>query len=234
MAEIAPSILAADFARLGAEVEDVLAAGADLIHFDVMDNHYVPNLSVGPLVLAALRRHGVDAPIDVHLMVKPVDRIIGEFVETGACAIAIHPEATEHPHRSLGLIREGGAQAGLAINPGTPVSVLEPLLDSIDYVLMMSVNPGFGGQSFLPGSLARTRSVRALLDDSGHAATGIAMDGGIKVDNIGEAAAAGADTFIAGSAIFGVPNEGPSRRDDYRRVIAAMRDEIGRHAGAGA
>ena len=232
MADIAPSILAADFARLGAEVEDVLAAGADLIHFDVMDNHYVPNLSVGPLVLSALRRHGIEAPIDVHLMVKPVDRIIGEFIEAGACAVAIHPEATEHPHRSLALIREGGAQAGVALNPGTSVSVLEPLLDSIDYVLVMSVNPGFGGQSFLPGSLERTRAVRSLLDDAGHGDTSIAIDGGIKVDNIGEAAAAGADTFVAGSAIFGVPNDGANRRDDYRRVITAMRDEIGRHVEA--
>lgn len=231
MAEIAPSILAADFARLGAEVEDVLAAGADLIHFDVMDNHYVPNLSVGPLVLSALRRHGIEAPIDVHLMVKPVDRIIGEFLEAGACSVAIHPEATEHPHRSLSMIREGGAQAGLALNPGTSVRALEPLLDSIDYVLVMSVNPGFGGQSFLPGSLERTRAVRQLLNDAGHQDTGIAIDGGINLDTIGSAAAAGADTFVAGSAIFGVPNDGANRRDDYRRVITAMRDEIGRHVG---
>ena len=231
MADIAPSILAADFARLGAEVEDVLAAGADLIHFDVMDNHYVPNLSVGPLVLSALRRHGIEAPIDVHLMVKPVDRIIGEFIEAGASAVAIHPEATEHPHRSLGLIREGGAQAGLALNPGTSVRVLEPLLDSIDYVLVMSVNPGFGGQSFLPGSLERTRAVRSLLD-AGHRDTGIAIDGGINLDTIGGAAASGADTFVAGSAIFGVPNDGANRRDDYRRAIAAMRDAIGRHVEA--
>ena len=232
MADIAPSILAADFARLGAEVEDVLAAGADLIHFDVMDNHYVPNLSVGPLVLSALRRHGIEAPIDVHLMVKPVDRIIGEFIQAGASAVAIHPEATEHPHRSLALIREGGAQAGLALNPGTPVSVLEPLLDSINYVLVMSVNPGFGGQSFLSGSLERTRAVRSLLDDAGHRDTGIAIDGGINLDTIGGAAASGADTFVAGSAIFGVPNDGANRRDDYRRVIAAMRDEISRHVEA--
>ena len=234
MAKIAPSILAADFARLGAEVEDVLAAGADLIHFDVMDNHYVPNLSVGPLVLSALRRHGIEAPIDVHLMVKPVDRIIGEFIEAGAGAVAIHPEATEHPHRSLALIRDGGAGAGLALNPGTPIGVLEPLLGSIDYVLMMSVNPGFGGQSFLSGSLERTRAVRRLLDESGHTNVGVAIDGGIKVDNIGKSAAAGADTFIAGSAIFGVPEEAPCRRDDYRRVVTAMRDEIGRHVEAGA
>ena len=234
MAEIAPSILAADFARLGAEVEDVLAAGADLIHFDVMDNHYVPNLSVGPLVLAALRHHGIEAPIDVHLMVKPVDRIIGEFIEAGASGVAIHPEATEHPHRSLALIREGGAAAGLVLNPGTPIGALEPLLDSIDYVLMMSVNPGFGGQSFLPGSLERTSAVRRLLDECGHSRVGVAIDGGIKVDNIGEAAAAGADRFIAGSAIFGVPREASRRRDDYRRVVAAMRDEIGRHVEAGA
>ena len=232
MPEIAPSILAADFARLGAEVEDVLAAGADLIHFDVMDNHYVPNLSVGPLVLSALRRHGIRAPIDVHLMVRPVDRLAGEFIEAGASAVAIHPESTEHPHRSLSLIREGGAEAGLVLNPGTQIGVLEPLLDSIDYVLVMSVTPGFGGQSFLPGSLERTRAVRRLLDEKGREDAGVAIDGGIKVDNIGDAAAAGADTFIAGSAIFGVPASHPERRDDYREVIDAMRARIARGATA--
>lgn len=214
---IAPSILSADFARLGEEVDAVLAAGADLVHFDVMDNHYVPNLTVGPLVLKALREYGVTAPVDVHLMVKPVDRIVGDFVEAGADYVTIHPEATEHVHRSLSLIREGGAKAGLSLNPGTSVTVLDPVLDLVDLVLVMSVNPGFGGQAFIPGSLEAVRAVRERLDGLGREVR-LEIDGGIKVDNIGAARQAGADTFVAGSAIFG--------SDDYAATIAAMRAQI--------
>ena len=214
---IAPSILSADFARLGDEVDAVLAAGADLVHFDVMDNHYVPNLTVGPLVLKALRAYGVTAPVDVHLMVKPVDRIVGDFIEAGADYVTIHPEATEHIHRSLSLIREGGARAGLSLNPGTSVTVLDPLLDLVDLVLVMSVNPGFGGQTFIPGSLEVVRAVRERLDGLGREVR-LEIDGGIKVDNIGAARDAGADTFVAGSAIFG--------SDDYAATIAAMRAQI--------
>ena len=219
---IAPSILAADFAKLGQEVDDVIAAGADLIHFDVMDNHYVPNLSVGPLVLESLRRNGMDAPVDVHLMVKPVDRLIGDFLAAGADFISIHPEASEHPHRSLGLIREGGAKAGLVLNPGTTAAVLEPLVDAVDLVLVMSVNPGFGGQAFIPSSLDKVRAVRRLIDAAGRDIR-LEIDGGIKVDNIGATAAAGADTFVAGSAVFGVPATAAARVDDYRAVLDAMR-----------
>ena len=219
---IAPSILAADFAKLGQEVDDVIAAGADLIHFDVMDNHYVPNLSVGPLVLESLRRRGVDAPVDVHLMVKPVDRLIGDFLAAGADFISIHPEASEHPHRSLGLIREGGAKAGLVLNPGTAAAVLEPLVDAVDLVLVMSVNPGFGGQAFIPSSLDKVRAIRRLIDAAGRDIR-LEIDGGIKVDNIGATAAAGADTFVAGSAVFGVPATGAGRAADYRAVLDAMR-----------
>ncbi len=215
---IAPSILSADFARLGEEVDAVLAAGADLVHFDVMDNHYVPNLTVGPLVLKALRGHGVTAPVDVHLMVKPVDRIVGDFIEAGADYVTIHPEATEHVHRSLSLIREGGARAGLSLNPGTSVTVLDPVLDLVDLVLVMSVNPGFGGQAFIPRSLDAVRAVRERLDGLDREVR-LEIDGGIKVDNIGAAREAGADTFVAGSAIFG--------SDDYAATIAAMRAQIG-------
>ena len=215
---IAPSILSADFARLGEEVDAVLAAGADLVHFDVMDNHYVPNLTVGPLVLKALRGHGVTAPVDVHLMVKPVDRIVGDFIEAGADYVTIHPEATEHLHRSLSLIREGGARAGLSLNPGTSVTVLDPVLDLVDLVLVMSVNPGFGGQAFIPRSLDAVRAVRERLDGLDREVR-LEIDGGIKVDNIGAAREAGADTFVAGSAIFG--------SDDYAATIAAMRAQIG-------
>ena len=215
---IAPSILSADFARLGEEVDAVLAAGADLVHFDVMDNHYVPNLTVGPLVLKALRGFGVTAPVDVHLMVKPVDRIIGDFIEAGADYVTIHPEATEHVHRSLSLIREGGAKAGLSLNPGTPVAALDPVLDLVDLVLVMSVNPGFGGQAFIPRSLEAVRAVRGRLDGLDREVR-LEIDGGIKVDNIGAAREAGADTFVAGSAIFG--------SDDYAATIAAMRAQIG-------
>ena len=214
---IAPSILAADFARLGAEVDTVLEAGADLVHFDVMDNHYVPNLTIGPLVLRSLRAYGVKAPVDVHLMVKSVDRIVGDFIDAGADYITIHPEATEHVHRSLSLIREGGVKAGLSLNPGTPVSVLDPVIDLVDLVLVMSVNPGFGGQSFLPRSLDVVRAVRQRLDGLDRDVR-LEIDGGIKVDNIGAARAAGADTFVAGSAIFGA--------DDYARTIAEMRAQL--------
>ena len=222
---IAPSILAADFAKLGQEVDDVVAAGADLVHFDVMDNHYVPNLSVGPLVLESLKRRGVGVPVDVHLMVKPVDRLIGDFLDAGADYVSIHPEATEHPHRSLSLIREGGAKAGLVLNPGTPATAVEPLLEAIDMVLVMSVNPGFGGQAFIASSLDKVATLRRMIDASGREIR-LEIDGGIKVDNIGAAARAGADTFVAGSAVFGVPATGAARSDDYRAVIDAMRSAI--------
>jgi ribulose-phosphate 3-epimerase len=211
---IAPSILSADFARLGDEVNAVLAAGADLIHFDVMDNHYVPNLTIGPLVLQSLRKYGVTAPMDVHLMVKPVDRLIGDFLAAGADYISIHPEATEHVHRSLSLIREGGAKAGLVFNPATPLAVLDEVIDLVDLVLIMSVNPGFGGQTFIPSSLEKVATARRTIDESGRAIR-LEIDGGIKVDNVAAAARAGADTFVAGSAIFGAA--------DYRATIAAMR-----------
>ena len=214
---IAPSILAADFARLGDEVSTVLEAGADIIHFDVMDNHYVPNLSIGPLVLDSLRQHGVTAPVDVHLMVKPVDRLIGDFLAAGADYISIHPEATEHPHRSLGIIREGGAKAGLVFNPGTPLTHLEQVIDLVDLVLIMSVNPGFGGQAFIESSLDKVRAVRKLIDQSGRSIR-LEIDGGIKPDNIAAAARAGADTFVAGSAIFGTAN--------YADTIASMRSAL--------
>ena len=222
---IAPSILAADFANLGQEVDDVVAAGADMVHFDVMDNHYVPNLSVGPLVLEALKRHGVGVPVDVHLMVKPVDRLIGDFLDAGADYVSIHPEATEHPHRSLSLIREGGAMAGLVLNPGTAATAVEPLLEAVDMVLVMSVNPGFGGQAFIPSSLEKVAALRRMIDASGRAVR-LEIDGGIKVDNVGAAARAGADTFVAGSAVFGVPVTAAARSDDYRAVIDAMRSAI--------
>jgi ribulose-phosphate 3-epimerase len=214
---IAPSILSADFARLGEEVDAVLAAGADLIHFDVMDNHFVPNLTVGPLVLKALRRHGVKVPLDVHLMVKPVDRLIGDFVDAGASIITIHPEATEHLHRSLSIIRDGGVRAGVVFNPATPLDHLRYVIDLVDLVLIMSVNPGFGGQAFIPSSLDKLREARRLIDASGRDIR-LEIDGGIKVDNIADAAAAGADTFVAGSAIFDAP--------DYRAVIDAMRARL--------
>jgi len=215
---IAPSILAADFARLGEEVGAVLSAGADMIHFDVMDNHYVPNLTIGPLVCSALRNYGVEAPIDVHLMVKPVDRLIPDFAEAGATYITFHPEATEHLDRSLQLVRDCGCKSGLVFNPATPLDLLRHVMHKIDMLLIMSVNPGFGGQSFIPGALDKLRSARALIDASGHDIR-LEIDGGVKVDNIGEIAAAGADTFVAGSAIFGA--------DDYRAVIDAMRAAIG-------
>ena len=214
---IAPSILSADFARLGEEVRDVLAAGADLVHFDVMDNHYVPNLTVGPLVCAALRKAGVTAPIDVHLMVRPVDRIVPDFAKAGATWISFHPEATEHVDRTIGLIREQGCRPGLVLNPASPLNWLDHVLDKIDLVLLMSVNPGFGGQSFIPGVLPKIQRVRELIDRSGREIR-LEVDGGIKVDNIGSIAAAGADTFVAGSAIFGT--------SDYGSTIQAMRSRI--------
>ncbi|HBG51694.1 ribulose-phosphate 3-epimerase [Candidatus Macondimonas diazotrophica] len=214
---LAPSILSADFARLGAEVDAVLSAGADWVHFDVMDNHYVPNLTVGPLVCEALRRHGVSAPIDVHLMVKPVDRLIGDFAAAGASVISFHPEASEHIDRSLQLIRDQGCRAGLVLNPATPLHYLDHVMDRLDLILIMSVNPGFGGQGFIPSALDKIAAVRRRIEDSGHAIR-LEVDGGIKIDNIAEIARAGADTFVAGSAIFGAP--------DYGEVIRAMRARL--------
>ena len=220
---IAPSILSADFARLGEEVDAVIAAGADIVHFDVMDNHYVPNLTIGPLVCEALRKHGVSAPIDVHLMVKPVDRIIGDFADAGASYITFHPEASEHIDRSLALVRQAGCKSGLVFNPATPLNYLDHVLDKVDMILLMSVNPGFGGQSFIPSTLDKLRQARRIINDSGLEIR-LEVDGGVKTDNIGEIARAGADTFVAGSAIFGQP-----RTDDpntYDTVIAEMRREL--------
>jgi ribulose-phosphate 3-epimerase len=214
---IAPSILSANFARLGEEVDAVLAAGADWVHFDVMDNHYVPNLTIGPMVCEALRKHGVTAPIDVHLMVKPVDRIIPDFAKAGASYISFHPEASEHVDRSIQLIHASGCKAGLVFNPATPLSWLEHTLHALDLVLIMSVNPGFGGQSFIPGALDKLRAVRAMIDRSGRDVR-LEIDGGVKADNIAEIARAGADTFVAGSAIFNAP--------DYAEVIAKMRSNV--------
>ena len=216
---IAPSILSADFARLGEEVRAVLAAGADIVHFDVMDNHYVPNLTIGPLVCEALRKAGIEAPIDVHLMVKPVDRIVPDFAKAGATWITFHPEASEHVDRTVGLIREQGCRPGIVLNPATPVDWLDYVLDKIDMVLLMSVNPGFGGQSFIPSVLPKITRVREMIDRSGRDIR-LEVDGGVKVDNIEAVAAAGADTFVAGSAIFGAK--------DYAATISAMRERIGR------
>jgi ribulose-phosphate 3-epimerase len=214
---IAPSILSADFARLGEEVDAVIKAGADIIHFDVMDNHYVPNLTIGPVVCEALRKHGVKAPIDVHLMVKPVDRIIPDFAKAGATYITFHPEASEHVDRSLSLIREHGCKAGLVFNPATPLDYMRFVMDRLDMVLIMSVNPGFAGQSFIRESLVKLREARTLIDKSGRDIR-LEIDGGVKADNIREIAAAGADTFVAGSAIFGAK--------DYSAVIKKMREEL--------
>lgn len=214
---IAPSILSADFARLGEEVRAVLDAGADSIHFDVMDNHYVPNLTIGPLVCEALRKHGVTAPIDVHLMVKPVERIVPDFAAAGATWISFHPEATEHVDRTIELIREHGCHPGLVFNPATPLNWLEHVIDKIDLVLLMSVNPGFGGQKFIPSALPKLKAARAMIRASGREIR-LEIDGGVKVDNIGAIAAAGADTFVAGSAIFG--------SKDYRKTIAEMKAAI--------
>ena len=216
---IAPSILSADFARLGEEVEAVLAAGADWVHFDVMDNHYVPNLTIGPMVCQALRKHGIIAPIDVHLMVQPVDALVPEFAKAGANTISFHPEASAHVHRTIQLIRTQGCQPGIVLNPATPLEVLDWVLEDIDLVLVMSVNPGFGGQAFIPSALEKLRQIRERIDRSGRDIH-LQVDGGVKIDNIGEIALAGADTFVAGSAIFGA--------DDYPATIAAMREEIQR------
>ena len=214
---IAPSILSANFAKLGEEVDAVLAAGADWVHFDVMDNHYVPNLTIGPLVCEALRKHGVTAPIDVHLMVEPVDRIVPDFAEAGASIISFHPEASRHVHRTIQLIKSHGCKAGLVLNPATPVDVLDWVLEDLDMVLVMSVNPGFGGQAFIPSALEKLRAIRRKIDASGKPIR-LEIDGGVKADNIGEIAAAGADTFVAGSAIFNAP--------DYAEVIARMRAAV--------
>src|SRR5687767_8722374 len=216
-AVIAPSILSANFAKLGEEVDAVLAAGADWVHFDVMDNHYVPNLTIGPLVCEALRKHGVTAPIDVHLMVKPVDRLIPDFAKAGATLISFHPEASDHVHRTIQLIKANGCQAGLVLNPATPVEVLDYVLDELDMVLLMSVNPGFGGQSFIPSTLDKLRRVRERIDRGGKTIR-LEIDGGVKPDNIAEIAAAGADTFVAGSAIFG--------QADYADVVGRMKAAV--------
>ena len=218
---IAPSILSADFARLGEEVDNVLAAGADWVHFDVMDNHYVPNLTIGPLVCSALRKHGVTAPIDVHLMVQPVDRIVPDFAEAGASLISFHPEASSHVHRTIQLIKSHGCKAGLVLNPATPVDVLDWVLDDLDMVLVMSVNPGFGGQAFIPSALEKLRAIRSKIDASGKPIR-LEIDGGVKADNIGEIAAAGADTFVAGSAIF----NGPRSREHYAALVTQMKAAV--------
>ncbi|MCB1754105.1 MAG: ribulose-phosphate 3-epimerase [Gammaproteobacteria bacterium] len=223
--QIAPSILSADFARLGEEVDNVLAAGADIVHFDVMDNHYVPNLTIGPLVCEALRKHGVTAPIDVHLMVKPVDRIVPDFADAGATYITFHPEASDHIDRTLQLIREKGCKSGLVFNPATPLDCLQYVMDKVDMILLMSVNPGFGGQSFIPSALTKLRQARKLIDESGRDIR-LEIDGGVKVNNIREIAEAGADTFVAGSAIFNAGKESDSHH--YDSVIAEMRAELGK------
>jgi len=218
---IAPSILSANFARLGDEVDAVLAAGADVVHFDVMDNHYVPNLTIGPMVCQALRKHGVKAPIDVHLMVSPVDQLILDFAKAGASYISFHPEATDHVDRSLQLVRDQGCKSGLVLNPATPIHCLEYVMDKLDVILLMSVNPGFGGQKFIPSTLRKLQKVRKLIDDSGHRIR-LEVDGGVGVNNIRRIADAGADMFVAGSAIF--------NSDDYAATIEAMRAELGQQA----
>jgi ribulose-phosphate 3-epimerase len=219
---IAPSILSANFAKLGEEVDNVLKAGADWVHFDVMDNHYVPNLTIGPMVCEALRKHGVTAPIDVHLMVEPVDRIVPDFAKAGATLISFHPEASAHVHRTIQLIKSHGCQAGLVLNPATPVDALEWVLEELDMVLLMSVNPGFGGQSFIPSALEKLRRVRKMIDATGKPIR-LEIDGGVKADNIAEIAAAGADTFVAGSAIFNAT--------DYADVIGRMKDAVSKVRG---
>ncbi len=223
MYQIAPSILSANFARLGEEVDNVLASGADIVHFDVMDNHYVPNLTIGPLVCEALRKHGVTAPIDVHLMVKPVDRIIPDFAKAGATYITFHPEASEHIDRTIGLIKENGCMAGLVFNPATPLDVLEYMLPKLDIILLMSVNPGFGGQKFIPHTLVKARQVRKMIDASGLKIR-LEIDGGVGPANIREVAEAGVDTFVAGSAVFGKRND--KDKNHYNTIIAEMRAEL--------
>jgi ribulose-phosphate 3-epimerase len=220
--KIAPSILAADFARLGEEVDAVLAAGADIVHFDVMDNHYVPNLTVGPMVCKALRNYGIEAPVDVHLMVEPVDDLIGQFADAGASYITFHPEASKHIDRSLQLIKQAGCKAGLVLNPATPIEIVKHVLPQLDMLLLMSVNPGFGGQKFIPYTLDKLREARALIDESG-CDIRLEIDGGVTADNIREIAQAGADTFVAGSAIFG--------KGDYKAAIDAMRAELAQVGG---
>ncbi|HAT00151.1 MAG TPA: ribulose-phosphate 3-epimerase, partial [Pantoea agglomerans] len=220
---LAPSILSADFARLGEDTAKALAAGGDVVHFDVMDNHYVPNLTMGPMVLKALRDYGITAPIDVHLMVKPVDALIPDFAKAGATYITFHPEASEHVDRTLQIIKEHGCKAGLVFNPATPLSYLDYVMDKLDIILLMSVNPGFGGQSFIPGTLDKLREARRRIDQSGYSIR-LEVDGGVKIDNIGQIAAAGADMFVAGSAIFGHP--------DYKKVIADMRNELQKANGS--
>ena len=219
---IAPSILSANFARLGDEVDAVLAAGADWVHFDVMDNHYVPNLTIGPMVCEALRKHGVTAPIDVHLMVEPVDRIVPDFAKAGASIISFHPEASAHVHRTVQLIKSHGCQAGLVLNPATPIEVLDWVLDELDLVLLMSVNPGFGGQSFIPSALEKLRRVRERIDRSGRPIR-LEIDGGVKADNIAQIAAAGADTFVAGSAIFNAPG---AAEHGYADIVGRMKAAV--------
>ncbi|OOZ39206.1 ribulose-phosphate 3-epimerase [Solemya pervernicosa gill symbiont] len=221
--QIAPSILSADFARLGEEVDNVLASGTDIVHFDVMDNHYVPNLTIGPLVCDALRSHGVTADIDVHMMVKPVDRIIPDFAKAGATYITFHPEASEHIDRSLGLIRELGCKSGLVFNPATPLSHLDYVMDKVDMILLMSVNPGFGGQSFIPATMDKLRAARKMIDESGFDIR-LEIDGGVKASNIREIAEAGADTFVAGSGIFG--NGQASDANGYDTIVKEFRDEL--------
>ena len=221
--KIAPSILSADFARLGEEVDNVLKSGADIVHFDVMDNHYVPNLTIGPLICDALRKHGVSAEIDVHLMVKPVDGIVPDFAKAGASYITFHPEASEHVDRTLQLIKAEGCKSGLVFNPATPLEYLNYVIDKVDMVLLMSVNPGFGGQSFIPSALDKLREARKIIDASGRDIR-LEIDGGVKVNNIRDIAEAGADTFVAGSAIFGAAQD--SDPNDYDSVVQAMRDEL--------
>jgi ribulose-phosphate 3-epimerase len=221
--QIAPSILSADFARLGEEVDNVLASGTDIVHFDVMDNHYVPNLTIGPLVCDALRSHGVTADIDVHMMVKPVDRIIPDFAKAGATYITFHPEASEHIDRSLALVRENGCKSGLVFNPATPLSYLDYVMDKVDMILLMSVNPGFGGQSFIPATMDKLRQARKMIDESGYDIR-LEIDGGVKAGNIKEIAEAGADTFVAGSGIFGFANDNDPHK--YDTIVKEFRDEL--------
>ncbi len=221
--QIAPSILSADFARLGEEVDNVLASGADIVHFDVMDNHYVPNLTIGPMVCEALRNHGITAPIDVHLMIKPVDSLIPDFAKAGATYITFHPEASEHIDRTLQLIQQHGCKAGLVFNPATTLDILEYMIDRVDMILLMSVNPGFGGQRFIPSTLEKLRKAKQMITQSGRNIR-LEVDGGVKIDNIAEIASAGADTFVAGSAIFGAKNDTDPNR--YNTVIAEIRHQL--------